>query len=267
MAIKHIIFDLGKVLVDYDFDLFFDKLGIGKDSINWDSDDELLLQFERGLISAEEFHQSLAEKFNFKISFEQFKEAWCCIFPETTALVPFAAELVIQFNVFVFSNTDPLHYPFVRNKFPELDFLGNNEMLSYDLGAVKPEKAAFLKAIAKYNLNPAECLFVDDKVENVMVAKKFGMDALLCTNPSSCVTEMRFLLENEQMVAFDPDKKIIRRKGLDRRQRERRRKELGVPIERRRLDDRRSGAERRRRTQREDIPFLKKMMIKLFVKK
>lgn len=267
MAIKNVIFDLGKVLVDYNFDLFYNKIGYKPKSKEWDSSDELLLQFEMGKFPAEEFYQKMMKIYNFDLSFEEFKEAWCGIFPNVTPLASFASELVLQYEVFVFSNTDELHYPRVRKQFPELDFIGDNEMLSYELGAIKPDKVAFLKAIALFNLNPAECLFIDDNIDNVEAAKRFGMDALLCTNPENCITEIKFLLENEKMEATDPDKRKVKRKGLDRRQRERRRKLLDVPIERRNIDDRRTGGDRRRLKQEEKIPFMKKMMIDLFVKK
>lgn len=267
MAIKNVIFDLGKVLVNYNFDLFYEKLGCKSTSNEWDSSDELILQFEMGKFPAEEFHKRMMKIYNVDLSFEDFKQAWCGIFPDLTSLVPFAADLVLQYNVYVFSNTDELHYPHVRAKFPELEFLGENEMLSYELGAIKPDKVAFLKAIALFGLNPSECLFIDDNIDNVEAAKKFGMDALLCTNPDNCISEIKFLLENEKMEAADSDKRKVKRKGLDRRQRERRRKVLEVPIERRNIDDRRSGGDRRRLKLEEKIPFLKKMMIDLFVKK
>jgi len=267
MAIKNVIFDLGKVLVDYNFDLFYEKIGYKPKSDEWDSNDELILQFEMGKFSAEEFHLRMMKNFKLDISFEDFKAAWCGIFPNTTPLAHFAAELVLQYNVYVFSNTDELHYPHVREKFPELEFIGENEMLSYELGAIKPDKVSFLKAIALFNLNPAECLFIDDNIDNVTAAKQFGMDALLCSNPANCITEMKFLLENEKQEVYNPSRKQIKRKGLDRRQRERRRKVIPVPIERRKLADRRSGGDRRRQKQEEKIPFLKKVMIDLFIKK
>jgi len=267
MAIKNVIFDLGKVLVDYDFNLFYEKIGYKPKSDEWDSNDELILQFEMGKFPAEEFHKRMMKNFKLDLSFEEFKKAWCSIFPKTTPLVQFASELVLQYDVYVFSNTDELHYPHVKKQFPELNFIGENEMLSYELGAIKPDKVAFLKAIALFNLNPVDCLFIDDNIDNVAAAKKFGMDALLCSNPENCITEMKFLLENEKQEVFSPTKKQIKRKGLDRRQRERRRKVIPVPIERRKLDDRRSGGDRRRMKQEEKIPFLKKMVIDLFVKK
>jgi len=267
MAIKNVIFDLGKVLVDYNFDLFYEKIGYKPKSNEWDSNDELILQFEMGKFPAEEFHKRMMKIYKLDVSFEEFKEAWCGIFPTVTPLANFASELVVQYNVYVFSNTDELHYPYVRKQFSELDFIGEHEMLSYELGAIKPDKVAFLKAIALYNLNPADCLFIDDNIDNVEAAKRFGMDALLCTNPDSCISEIKFLLENEKLEASDPGKKQVKRKGLDRRQRERRRKVIEVPIERRKLADRRSGGDRRRLKQEEKIPFLKKMVIDLFVKK
>lgn len=46
----------------------------------------------------------------------------------------------------------------------------------------KPSGRIFLIALKKMGLHPKECIFIDDKRENVSAAKKIGMRALLYTD-------------------------------------------------------------------------------------
>ncbi len=48
-------------------------------------------------------------------------------------------------------------------------------MLSHKLKAIKPDIVIYEKALNKFDLIPQECVFIDDKLENVKAAKDFGI--------------------------------------------------------------------------------------------
>jgi len=54
--------------------------------------------------------------------------------------------------------------------------------VSGDCGLVKPHASIFTYFIEKYNLNPAECIFIDDQEENVLAARACGLCALHLQN-------------------------------------------------------------------------------------
>ena len=77
------------------------------------------------------------------------------------------------------SNTNPLHYERLVQKYPELTTLFDASVLSYQEGCAKPERAIFHTAYTKAkdcaDHVPESVLFVDDKPEYVAISEKCGM--------------------------------------------------------------------------------------------
>jgi HAD superfamily hydrolase (TIGR01509 family) len=58
-------------------------------------------------------------------------------------------------------------------------------------GFKKPDIRAFLHILEKYNLKASDCIFIDDKQENVASAQSVGMIGILCTNAEQVLQELR----------------------------------------------------------------------------
>ena len=178
---KNIIFDLGKVLVDYNFDVFYKELdyepglGILKESAI------PVLEFESGRITRQEFYQQLKDIYKFEHSIADFEKVWCSVFTGLTPLVEYARELKENYSVFLLSNTDEIHFTSIWQDYPELHFFESNLMLSYELDAVKPQKEIYERALKMFDLKPEECLFIDDKPENIQGADEMGITGILYT--------------------------------------------------------------------------------------
>ncbi len=178
--IKNIIFDLGKVLIDYDFDIFFQKIGNKPNTRTLDEANKEILLFEAGKIDKYTFFEHLKKIYDFNIPFEQFKSLWCNVFWEIPQMTKLSAELKQKgYNLFLLSNTDELHFPYIKEKFPAVNIFDNGLMLSYQLGYTKPEKEIYEKALSIYNLNPNETVFIDDREENILAANNFGLKGIV----------------------------------------------------------------------------------------
>ncbi|MCF7858582.1 MAG: HAD family phosphatase [Candidatus Cloacimonetes bacterium] len=178
----NIIFDLGKVLVELDFTNLYSEL-------QYDTKTDLIseycdpvIEFESGNLSSYDFYLQLKKIYQFQHSFREFENVWCSIFTDLTPLVEYARELNADHKVFVLSNTDELHFRRIWQDFPELHFFEDNLMLSYELKSVKPNKEIFNRALEKFDLQSGDCIFVDDKVENVKTAEGLGIKAVLYTD-------------------------------------------------------------------------------------
>ena len=183
MKIKNVIFDLGKVLVDFNFDIFYEKLGYNPKDRNLDETSELILLFESGKTKKNDFIQRMRNVYKFDLSNEQFEKIWCeDIFSEIPEMIEFAKKIKKSYNIFILSNTDEIHFPYIWKKFPSLHFFENNLLLSYELNAVKPETEIYLNALKKFNLNPVECIFIDDRPVNIEVAEKVGLYGIVNEN-------------------------------------------------------------------------------------
>ena len=179
---KNIIFDLGKVLVEYDFDVFYKELNYKPKMETLMESTIPVLEFEAGRISREEFYLQLKKIYKFEHTLSGFEKVWCSVFTRLTSLVDYARELKENYNVYVLSNTDELHFPIVWKKFPELHFFEDNLMLSYELNSVKPHKEIYERALKMFDLNPEDCLFIDDKPENIKGAAEIGIAGIIFTN-------------------------------------------------------------------------------------
>jgi FMN phosphatase YigB (HAD superfamily) len=49
--------------------------------------------------------------------------------------------------------------------------------LSYEAGFITPDPAFFTQALARFGLDPRGCLFLDDRADNVEVARSVGLRA------------------------------------------------------------------------------------------
>ena len=141
-----------------------------------------VLEFEAGRISRWEFYRKLKKIYRFEHSLADFEKVWCSVFTGLTDLVDYAMELKENYNVYILSNTDEIHFNIVWQDYPELHFFGDNLMLSYELDSVKPQKEIYERALKMFDLNPEDCLFIDDKLENIHGAAINGIAGILFTN-------------------------------------------------------------------------------------
>ncbi len=182
--VRAVIFDLGRVLVDLDFSngLLAHVPGLGGCSFEAVrarfSQDPLLRDFGTGRIPPEVFHRRACQNLGLDLPFESFRDLWCNIFrrrPEMEALVE---EVAAHRAVGLLSDTDPLHWAFLRERHTLLDHFAK-PTLSFRTGVLKPDPAAYRAAAADVGVPARECFFTDDLPENVDGARAAGMDAVL----------------------------------------------------------------------------------------
>ncbi len=193
--IKNVLFDLGKVLVDYDFDLFFQRLGYSPGQRELSVARDIVLEFDKGSFSRLTFYQKMKQIFPHNLSPEKFFQSWCNIFFLIPEMVELAKVLQCDLDIFLLSNTDELHFPFIWKKFEALHIFADHLMLSYQLKAVKPDAKIYIKALQNFDLKPQNCLFIDDKIENVNGAEKLNITALHHQNYHQTKAEMENILK------------------------------------------------------------------------
>jgi putative hydrolase of the HAD superfamily len=131
----------------------------------------------RGTLDGPGFLSQMGERVGTGLSAAQIHAVWCHGFeawPEMEAL----AEAVVAGGTptYLVSNTDPLHFAHLSARIPVLGRL-RGVHLSYEVGALKPEAAFYTRALERWALAPQDCLFLDDRPENVTAAAALGMRA------------------------------------------------------------------------------------------
>ncbi|MGB8367313.1 MAG: HAD-IA family hydrolase, partial [Candidatus Babeliales bacterium] len=78
-------------------------------------------------------------------------------------------------QVYVLSNWDKESFGLLRKKYQNIFDLFDGIIISGEHCSTKPSKKIYQKLITQYNLNPEECIFFDDQLENCIAAKAFGI--------------------------------------------------------------------------------------------
>ncbi|MGN1314113.1 MAG: HAD family hydrolase [Lachnospiraceae bacterium] len=185
--IKNIVFDMGNVLVQFRpriaLEEFFEK----------EEDRELIneklfnapewLMGDKGEITNEQRYERISPRIpeELREAFKRCVDGWdMCLAP-----VPGAKEFCQEmkekgYKIYVLSNAcNRFHHFFPR--FFEEDFF-QGIMVSSDVKMIKPDRAIYQYLCKSYGLVPEECLFIDDRRENVEGALSIGMKGVIFQN-------------------------------------------------------------------------------------
>ena len=184
---KNIIFDLGNVLLNLDFDASieaFKKLGINDKVVDKKQaySDPVFYELETGQISAAGFRKRIREILNNPdATDEQIDNAWTAMILDIPAeRVQTVQKLRNNFNVYLFSNTNEIHIKKLHTQFKlqhGIDFpsLFLKDYYSHEIHDRKPDLSSYQKVIELSGVNPDETLFVDDLEKNILGAQKAGL--------------------------------------------------------------------------------------------
>jgi putative hydrolase of the HAD superfamily len=180
--IKTLIFDFGDVFIN------LDKEGAMKHALKnfkLDKLSEEMIAFnslyEQGLISTEEFIEFYLENFP-NLDEEDILYSWNCIlkdFPEHRLNFIKKLSLEKKFNLILLSNTNELHIDWIKERvsfYEDFKNCFNKFYLSHEIQLRKPDTSIYNFVLEENNLNPEECLFIDDTIENTEAAKLLGIN-------------------------------------------------------------------------------------------
>lgn len=189
------VFDLGKVLVDFDYSISARKIaarsrpGIDTQRI-WDDHAPILQRYETGSIDTAGFYEAIRAATGFTGTAAEFSELFADIFTGIPGTIALHAELRRkQFPTFIFSNTNPLAVDHIRRSFPFFrDFDGY--ILSYEHGAMKPEAKLYEAVERETKRRGAEILYLDDRPENIAAGSARGWRTVLHETPERTRREL-----------------------------------------------------------------------------
>jgi glucose-1-phosphatase len=191
--ITTVIFDMGRVLVDIDFEAFPRALGIERDHTNHLGEkaiERLAKQYETGRIGIEQFFVSMAMTFKGEYTRQQLVDAWNAIIrEENSAMVPIVEAVQAKYQTAILSNTNPTHFKKSHDTTAIIKKFSKS-YLSYQIGATKPDPAVYQYVIRDLSVEPSSLLFIDDIAENVYAAKNCGMEGIVFKDVPHLQTEL-----------------------------------------------------------------------------
>ena len=192
--IKNIIFDLGRVLLNLDFDASIKAfLKLGSDGAILDHKnaygDPIFYNLEVGEITPAEFRSGVRKLLqNEQLTDVQIDEAWCTMLLDIPVhRVKKVQELSQNYNLYLFSNTNQIHINRLLSEFKEqydFDFhsLFTAVYYSHEIHDRKPEISSYEKVIALSGVNPEETLFIDDLEKNIVAGQTAGLKTFWLQN-------------------------------------------------------------------------------------
>jgi glucose-1-phosphatase len=180
---QSIIFDLGRVLVNFDFQRGYRALeGLcphpAAEIPTRIFPTGLVRRFETGMIEPRDFYLEFSRLLDLTIDYSRFCEIWCSIFTELLLPESLLESLAARYRLVLLSNTNPIHFEQIRASFPQMLRHFHHLVLSYEVKALKPQPEIYRAAIAAAQCRPEECFFTDDILEYVDAAKALGIDAV-----------------------------------------------------------------------------------------
>ena len=191
-----IVFDMGNTLIRFDHKIAADKVkGISKAS--YDAiyqaffDSSYSRAFERGDILSGEFYTGIKELLGMELDYDRFVPIWNNIFWEDEASCGIARRLKSNgYTLFLLSNVNKLHFEFVEKKFNIINIF-DELVLSYIVGAMKPEKAIFDDVVRRAGGDKTKILYIDDREDLVKEALFFGIDSIRFENGEKLEIELK----------------------------------------------------------------------------
>jgi len=176
---KVVLFDLGKVLVDFDWFIAARRISdhasaTPDEVIRFIATPDLMIRYETGRTTSEEFFEEVRQGIGYRRSYQDFRMAFSDIFTEITNMVQLHARVgAAGIPTWIFSNTNDWAITHIRERFPFFATF-DGYFLSYQLGALKPQPAIYESAESTTGCRGDEILYIDDIAENTAAAAARG---------------------------------------------------------------------------------------------
>lgn len=170
------LFDIGNVLVHFDFGQAAQKFA-RQSAATADEILTLLSPFkddlESGRMSDDDFITQSIALIGFRGTREEFTRIWGDIFKENTPMLQLVQQLAGTCPLYLFSNTSGLHKDWLFAQF-KIFSLFDGGIYSYEAGCAKPHEQIYHEAIRRFNLAPAQTIYIDDLSVNIATGQRLG---------------------------------------------------------------------------------------------
>lgn len=186
--IKNVIFDVGAVLVDWNPRYLYRKLMASEAEIekflaevcthDWN------LSLDKGRLWSDARAEAVGKFPQYEAMIDAYWDRWLEMFEGP---VHESVDILMdlkrrQFPVYALTNFNEIKWQVALNEFPYLR-LFDGRIVSGEVKCVKPEPEIYRILLDTYHLTANECLFIDDRAENVQGARNMGIEAVLFTTP------------------------------------------------------------------------------------
>lgn len=193
--INTIIFDIGNVLLDFDYMKQFRRL-FDEETAQTIADvsirnAEVWVEMDRGVLSYDDAVALIIQgaphlEKEIRIA---IKELYNNVdsFPYATDWVKHLKEK--GYHIYILSNYGEKPFEDSKIHMPFLEHV-DGQLISYEIQKVKPSAAIYQAICDRYSINPSEAVFIDDSAANIAGAKAFGLNVILFHNYKEAMDQL-----------------------------------------------------------------------------
>jgi glucose-1-phosphatase len=197
--IDFLVFDLGNVIIDIDYDFSINELKklLPEEKhylTNRFFPSQFHKDFERGLIDAAKFRSEINILFEEQLEDSMIDHIWNSLLRELPLeRIKLLQELRKNYGTAVLSNTNSIHieaFDLILQEtaaLQSLDDLFDHVFLSHKMGLSKPDEKIYEKVVEVLGTKPERILFFDDLEANLEGAGKVGLNTFHITHPKALI--------------------------------------------------------------------------------
>lgn len=195
--IKNIIFDFGGVLVDYNSHRIFDRYFGDESKAEWFRNNVILNDLVKHLDIGEDFDECIKKA---QETYPDYSEAISlydsCYYEMDGGEVSGMYELLSTlstngYEIYGLTNWSYKVYKIIKEH-PIFSLL-KGYVISSEVHMLKPDSNIYIHLTDKFSINPEECLFIDDKIDNVKGAETVGMSGVRFISSQQLKEDLRNL--------------------------------------------------------------------------
>ncbi len=196
---KAVLFDLGKVLVDFDWFIAARRIAAEAQLtpealVEFIKTSDVMIRLEKGQITTDQFFREIQPAIGYQPAMADFQRAFSDIFWEISEMVLLHARIrAAGVPTWIFSNTNDWAVAQIRDQFPFFATF-DGYFLSYQIGVMKPDSGIYEAAERITGCRAGEILYIDDLRENVAAGAARGWQAIQHVSPEHTVAQVEPIL-------------------------------------------------------------------------
>lgn len=204
--IKNVIFDVGNVLIAFHPEHEMRQLGIPEDKIEPMAEATYLspwwVELDRGVIPEEEIiahmkeeHPELAQDID--MFFTEGRKGLVDSYDYAAGWLKGLQEK--GYKTYLLSNYPENYFELhMKKKFTFMPYI-DGKVVSGAVKMIKPDAEIYEYLLQKFSLKPEECVFIDDRPENVETAEKLGIHGIIFTDYEQSRVELQHIIEKNKV--------------------------------------------------------------------
>ncbi len=184
--IRALLFDLGKVLLHFNFEPAFRRLSRASEFSPKEIEDYFVSSglevfFDGGKISSLQFYEQVKKALSHRLDYASFKRVWNEIFTPNKPVIRLVERLADRYRLVLISNTNAMHFDHIRSRYPVIRRF-DRLILSYKEKMRKPDERIYRKAMRLCEASPEEIFYIDDRADLTEAADDLGFHTFTYRN-------------------------------------------------------------------------------------